>query len=142
MPMIEKLLPHRSPMVMIDSVEGTGADSARALRVFGPDDYGVHDGLVLEEVLVESLAQTVAAFMGLASVAAGRAPAAGMLVGVNDMRFHDEVPAGVQVVFEAVITRRLPPFFLADGKVTVADRVVAEGSMKFHITESDVEKMA
>lgn len=120
---------------MIDRLESRQGDSAAAVKAFSADDYGVDDDVVAPAVLVEGLAQTVAAALGEESQAAGVESGFGMLVGVSGFVFHDAVKAGDQVRFVTAVSRRLPPFYLADGRVMRGEAVVAEGSMKFYIEE-------
>ncbi len=136
---LKQLIPHRPPMVMIDELLESDGDLAKARKVFVEADYAIENSLVAEVALIEGLAQTVAAAFGSKALAEGRSPGVGMLVGVSGFVFRRRVRAGEEVIFEAAFTRRLPPFYLADGRVLVDGEVVAEGSMKFYMEEGGGE---
>lgn len=123
-------------MVMIDALVSGGEDAATAVKTFAPADYGADRGTVLEPVLIECVAQTVAAMHGAAAQAAGRPPAQGMLVGVRDFRFHQPAPVGRQLRLSVEITKRLGPFCIATGRVCLDETVLAEGELKFYIADN------
>lgn len=132
---VEAILPHRPPMALVDRVLSADDENARATKTFGPDDYGTENGFVSEPAIIECLAQTVAALQGIRAMRMGLKPGPGMLVGVNDFAISDEVRAGVPVEFSVTVTRRLPPFCLADVRAIQDGRTIAEGTMKFFLEE-------
>ena len=130
-----RVLPHRAPMVMIDSFEVESPDRARAVKTFAPGSYCAGGPVVDQGALIECIAQTVAALYGSRVASAGGPPPAGMLVGVNDFGFHGVARVGVPLEIAVEVTRRLPPFCLASGSVHQAGNLIASGGMKFHISE-------
>ena len=136
---IEKFLPHRAPMVMVDELIEFEGDSARAVKEFGRSDYEIEEGFVTQSLLIEALAQTVAAMFGREAAQKGLPPAIGMLTGVKDFRFGRKVRAEERVSLEVAVTRRLAPFAFAEGRALCGSEVVAEGSMRFYIEENPGE---
>ena len=61
---LASLLPHRAPLLWIDALVECAGSTAAATAFFGPDHFAVVDGVVPEAVLVECVAQTVAAAAG------------------------------------------------------------------------------
>jgi 3-hydroxyacyl-[acyl-carrier-protein] dehydratase len=139
---LRAILPHRPPMVMIDALLESTPEGALATKVFTGSDYAVDDNTVARSALIEGLAQTVAAAFGKEAREAGQRPLIGMLVGVTGFGFTRDVEAGEEVVFRATISRRLPPFYLAEGEVLCGGQVIAGGSMKFYIEEDDSDQAA
>jgi predicted hotdog family 3-hydroxylacyl-ACP dehydratase len=132
---IEQLLPHREPMIMIESLVEVESDSARATKTFSAGDYGVHKKHVLEPVLIECLAQTVAALQGHQARESGNAPALGMLAAVSNFTVHRPAATDAELEFAARIDRSIGPFRLVTGSVMQQGQLVAEGSLKFYIEQ-------
>ena len=63
-PDVQSLIPHRPPFVMVDQIVGISEETIIAEKTFLDDDYGTRDNFVLEGILIETAAQTVAAKQG------------------------------------------------------------------------------
>lgn len=130
-----RVLPHRFPMLMVDTLLSASETRGRALRTFRKGDYGTEGGFVIESVLIECLAQTVAAIHGLKALAQGGTPAPGMLVGIEDFAFFAPAVVDFELELEVEITRRLGPFCLADGLIRQENRNIAQGCLKFYVED-------
>ena len=129
----ESLLPHRPPMVMIDSLLECGETSGTAVKTFSADSYGADGKAVSEPVLVECLAQTVAAMQGRQARDRGTSPAGGMLVGISDFRFHRPARLNEPLTLAVGVVRQLGSMLLAVGRVSQGGSLVAEGTLKFYV---------
>ena len=129
------ILPHRPPMVMIDSLVRCDTQSAVALKTFDRDDYGVSGDHVLEPALIECLAQTVAAMYGSLARASGLSPRMGMLVGVSDFRLYEPARLGLVLELVTEVTKRLGPFCMVTGTITQGETLVARGNLKFYVED-------
>jgi predicted hotdog family 3-hydroxylacyl-ACP dehydratase len=136
---ILNLIPHRPPMVMIDSVEETGEASVRAAKTFAPGDFGTDGEQVIEPVLVECLAQAVAAIQGIEARKTGNAPAAGMLVGIDGFEIKNTAVTGIPIEITVEITRKFGPFAFAEGALAQDGKTLAHGSLKFYIEGGESE---
>jgi 3-hydroxyacyl-[acyl-carrier-protein] dehydratase len=132
---IEQLLPHRKPMVMIDELVSFDQDSAVATKCFDDDSYGVDDGVVAEPLLIEALAQTVAAFHGKHRRLQGMEPTMGMLVGVNDFEFILPAKSKYKLEISVRIDKVLGQFRIASGAIHQQGNLIAKGEMKFYIND-------
>jgi predicted hotdog family 3-hydroxylacyl-ACP dehydratase len=82
LPPIEKIVPHRGSMLLIDEVIDDDADSIRCrTRVRGDAWYADGAGDMPALLGIELMAQTVAAFIGLSRWRAGETAQAGFLLG-------------------------------------------------------------
>jgi len=124
-------------MVMIDKLVRSGTDSAAATQTFEPDSYGVSGDVVLEPTLIECLAQTVAAAYGYDAVRLGRQPAMGMLVGVSDFQIYRHAVHSRKLELTVELKKQLGPLCLMEGRVRQNGHVVAEGTLKFYIEETN-----
>jgi predicted hotdog family 3-hydroxylacyl-ACP dehydratase len=77
---IDMLVPHRSPMLLIDAVLASDDSGAWAVARLQADSAFVKDGRVSTAVGLEYLAQTAAAFFTLQSSAAEATVRQGMLI--------------------------------------------------------------
>jgi 3-hydroxyacyl-[acyl-carrier-protein] dehydratase len=130
---LEQLLPHRQPILMLDSILESSTDRLLAQKVFQPDDYGVSEGRVLAGALIEAMAQAVAAIQGLAAASRGDLPPKGMLVGVEGLTVLVPVNLGRRLGILVEITRQLPPFIIADGAIFQDGTKIAKGCLKFFV---------
>ena len=135
---IAEILPHRPPMVMIDSISEWDGESARGVKVFREDDYASSDAGLAEVILIECLAQTVAAMSGLNARQSGHPPGMGMLVGVDHFEIHAPPVPQVETQLLIKVENRLGPFLLVHGKALQKSEVIAEGNLKFYIEAADL----
>jgi predicted hotdog family 3-hydroxylacyl-ACP dehydratase len=86
-PPVASLVPHRPPMLWIDEVLEHG-DESIVCRVTLRDEHVFLDGGQAESVvIVELMAQSVAAFVGLTDRQKGDVPRPGYLVAIPEARF-------------------------------------------------------
>jgi predicted hotdog family 3-hydroxylacyl-ACP dehydratase len=131
----ETVIPHRSPMRMLDVLVDWNEESAKGEVVFGAGHLAIDNGLVREAALVECMAQTVAAMEG-AKTAAGGGPGGtqvGMLCGVSDFVVMRRPAAGERLEIGVRVQKRLGPMLLVDGQIVCDGRVVASGSLKLSV---------
>jgi 3-hydroxyacyl-[acyl-carrier-protein] dehydratase len=129
----EELLPHRPPLLMLDSIIEASNERLVAGKVFQLDDYGVSEDQVLTGALIEAMAQAVAVIQGLAATFHGDQPPKGMLVGVEDLVVLTQVKLGRSIEIHTEITRKLRPFIMADGAIFQDGTLVAKGCLKFFV---------
>ena len=131
----EKVIPHRFPMRMIDSLEEWNNESAVSTVVFSKEHMAVSEGFVTEPALVEALAQTVAAMEGMRNIDKAEpdddlAEQPGMLCGVTDFVVEKKPKAEKPLKIEVHVQKRLGSMFLVDGKITCNNELIATGSLK------------
>ncbi len=82
---LEVLLPHRSPMILIDAVESFSAAEKRAVAkvTIGENQLFLERDGVPAWVAIEYMAQTAAALVGLRDQAEGRKVRVGFLLGTR-----------------------------------------------------------
>ena len=86
-PAIETLVPHRSPMLLLDSVEEYGNRAITCGLVLREDSTFVENGSVPSFVAIEYMAQCVAAYAGLGEIGKGKPVRIGYLIGARDVEF-------------------------------------------------------
>jgi 3-hydroxymyristoyl/3-hydroxydecanoyl-(acyl carrier protein) dehydratase len=128
---IEQIIPHRYPVIMIDQYRKIDSDTAWSKKQFTPDSYGCENGWVVESILIEACAQTVAAhfgYRGLEDKTGGIQ--FGMLTSVDEFVFHEMVKDDSEIDVRIVKTDEVGPFKLIAGEIRVKDKLVANGRIK------------
>ena len=80
---VARLLPHASPMIMIDRVVSVSEDYFEAEVVVRPDSLFCDGTAVNAWVGIEYMAQAVAAYAGAEAIAAGRPVKIGFLLEIG-----------------------------------------------------------
>ncbi len=125
------LLPHQPPMRAIDTLRDWTEDRAVAITTFAARDYGVEEGLVIEPMLVELVAQTAAAHQGLQA----QSPKPGLLAAIDDFEFLSPVRQEWELSIHIEMLRKLGPFHIVAGRIFHGDDVVARGRLKLYVEE-------
>ncbi len=128
---ISELLPQEPPMRFLEELSTCSESGATARARFGADDFAVHDGYVLEAVLVECAAQTAAAAMAQRALAGGgKKPGAdGMLVAVSHFNFERRVSAGKVIEISIQEERRMGLMLLISTRITCEGEGVVTGEL-------------
>ena len=135
---IQKLIPQRPPMLMLDqllSCEGSKANGSLLVR---DDNIFLNDGMLTESGMIEAIAQTAAARTGSLIKKQGAGADARILVGVigsiKDFRLHylpkvdEEINTQIEVVHEFMNAS------IVKGSVSVQDRLACEVELKIFLT--------
>lgn len=97
------LVAHRPPMLLLEAVLETGADTVKALARVDPAGwYADADGAMPGWFGLELMAQTVAAYSGALMEAEGREPRTGYLLGTRAYQCAlPAFPAGSELLIDA-----------------------------------------
>lgn len=133
-PAVENLLPHRPPMLWIESLTRCTETEATAMASFKADDFPVADGIITETALVECVAQTVAAAKGQRAHMAGKSgtPLSGMLAAVTDFRIQAQAPIGKSLEIDIRELKRFGPMLLVSGEVRCEGQLIASGQLSLY----------
>ena len=100
---------------------------------------GCCNGTVLDSILIECLAQTVAAHHGYKSLKKNQKPAMGMLVSVDTFHFFHPVPEDASISIFIEKTDQIGPFSIMKGKIDIKGKLVASGQIKIYTPENGPE---
>ena len=133
---IEKIIPQRDPLLMIDEVEEfIPGESAIAYKYVREDEWyfkGHFPGNpIMPGVLItESLAQTGA--VAILSMEENKGKNA-LFGGIDKMKFKKMVVPGDKLRLEVKVIKRKGPIGIGEAKATVNDKVVAKGELTFAV---------
>lgn len=127
---ITDLIPQRPPMVMIDKL--IFADEKTGIGIFraGPLNPLCFEGFLSEAGIIESIAQTAAAFTGYSRISRSKAVKKGFIGSVKNLRIYSLPPADSKVISEITVENELLGFTIIKGKVVCNNKLVAECEMR------------
>ena len=128
---VESLLPHRAPMLLLDTISLEG-DLARGEKTIRADEFFVQGHfpghpVVPGVILCEILAQSACALMQIDAEGSKRP----MFTGLDQVRFRHPVVPGDCFRTEVKLTKHKGPFYWAEGQGFVKDRLCVEAKFSF-----------
>ena len=135
---IQEILPHRYPMLMLDTVEelvpGESAVAIKNVTINEEIFQGHFPGnpIMPGVLIVESLAQTGAVAILSMEENKGRNALFG---GIDKMRFKKVVVPGDVLKLEVKIIKQKGPVGVGEATATVDGKVVAKGELTFAVTK-------
>ena len=131
---IMTILPHRENMLLLDDVTAENGTAVGHYHVRGNEFFlrGHFPGnpIVPGVILCEILAQSACVLMQDA-MEAGKLP---VYTGLNNVKFRSPVKPGDTVEARCHIRRAKPPFYFAEGTVSVDGRLCVSAEFSFAIT--------
>lgn len=124
------LVPHRPPMLLVESLLARDGNRASARAVLPAAGIGATDGRLLPEYLVELVAQTAAMASGYEALALGRPASGGMLAGIDGFTFAGRAAAGSVVRIETEEQFAFGAIRLIHGEVFAGPELLASGDIK------------
>lgn len=132
---LEKMLPHRAPMLLLDEAELIAEEAVGRYTVRGDEFFlqGHFPGnpVVPGVILCEIMAQTCCVL--LQNDAQGSTTP--YFTGLNKVKFREKVLPSDTVIAKCCIDKQKPPFYFAHGTVYVKDKIAAEAEFSFAIVE-------
>lgn len=131
---IMKILPHRDDMLLLDDAENIDGNAVGHYTVRG-DEFFLNghfpkNPIVPGVILCEILAQSACVLMQDA-ISEGKLP---VYTGLNNVKFRSPVRPGDRIETRCCIKRAKPPFYFAQGTVTVDGRLCVSAEFSFAVT--------
>lgn len=134
---IKSLLPHREPMLLLDSVEHVDDEARGSYKVRGDEFFlqghfpgnPVVPGVILCEILAQS-----ACVLLQDGLEAGMTP---MYTGIDKVRFRRPVRPGEVIETRCRIKRAKHPFYFAEGSASVNGELCISGDFSFALVKGE-----
>lgn len=127
---LEGLSDHRGPMAFIDALVDVQPGCARCVATIRRDNPFLTNDRLPAWILVEYLAQSVAAFAGYLRAVEGKPRRHGLLIGCRNLRLTDAAPGvGDRLEMHVEEVVHLDDFGRFTGTARLEGRTVADGSL-------------
>ncbi len=132
----ERLIPHRAPMRLVDTLVSVNDGCAVSESVL-PRSTMMADGegKIDEVAFMELIAQGYAAFKGYMDRIDGKPPGEGFLVGVRHFEITGRAYAGDRLLTSIRTVTTFGGFAVVEGAVTRGDETIASGIIKLWLVE-------
>ena len=133
---IEKLLPHRGHMLLLDEAELSESGTAKGKYTVRGDEWflqghfpgnPVVPGVILCEMMAQSACALLAELAGK-----GATP---YFTGIDKVRFKNMVKPGDELEFSCTLSAQKGPFYFIKGKGTVGNKVCIIGEFSFAVMQ-------
>ncbi len=125
-----KLLPHRPPMLFVDSLTERFDDEARGLAIIPKNGICFDNGKIFPEFFIEVIAQTMAMANGYDSLIEERPMRDGLLVAIDRFSFLQTASPGTHVQVYIKKTMEFGAVKILHGEIFAGDTLLVEGDLK------------
>ena len=129
----KQLIPHRPPMVLIDTVTEYGPVRICARRTVREGEPFVGPDGLEDAALLEVIAQTIAAGDALYARSKNGKVLRGYLTGLTGVKIHRRAALGETIDVQADCLKRMDGMGLFDARAEVAGEPIAEGRFKLFV---------
>ena len=135
---IEKLIPQRSPIMMVDELlRVVGDECVCQLEVCADNYFLEEDGQMAEPGVIEHIAQSASAFAGYLAVANGATePPVGYIGEVKNFRLYSRPKLGDVLQTTITMGATVGGVTIINGTTVVAEETIAETQMKIFVRKS------
>jgi len=131
---IERLLPQRPPMLLLDQLLScTASEGTAEARICAGNLFRLPDDTLHEAALFELMAQAYAAVQGFQNSLAGKPASIGYLAGITRAVVHGAARVGDRLIVSVRQTALLQPFVRAEARVVRDGDLLAEGELTLFI---------
>ncbi len=127
---LHELIPHRPPMVMIDSLVKAEGDRCETVFQIKADNIFVHDNHLPEAGLIENIAQTSAAGFGYQFVSKNEPIPVGFIGSVQKLKIFNLPKVGDCLKTVVSFTHSVMNISVVEGFVYNQDSIIAQCHMK------------
>ena len=132
----ERLIPHRTPMRLVDTLVSVGDGCAVAESVLpGTAMVTDEEGKIDEVAFTELIAQSYAAYKGYMDRMDGKPPGEGFLVGVRHLEITGRAYAGDRLLTSIRTVAAFGGFAVVEGAVARGDEILASGTLKLWLVD-------
>jgi len=132
----ERLIPHRAPMRLVDTLVSVDDGCAVAESVLPRSTMMANgEGKIDEVAFMELIAQSYAAFKGYLDLRDGKPPSEGFLVGVRHLEITGTAYAGDRLLTSIRTVGAFGGFAVVEGAVTRGDETLASGTLKLWLVD-------
>ena len=132
---IKKLIPQRSPIMMVDELLEVHDDVARCSLTIREDNFFLEpDGAIAEPGVIEHIAQSASAFAGYSAIQAGATePPVGYIGEVKRFRLNRKPRKGETLVTTITMGPTVGGVTIITGETVSGEETIATTQMKIYV---------
>jgi predicted hotdog family 3-hydroxylacyl-ACP dehydratase len=132
---IKKLIPQRSPIMMVDELLEVHDDVARCSLTIREDNFFLEpDGAIAEPGVIEHIAQSASAFAGYSAIQAGATePPVGYIGEVKRFRLNRRPRKGETLVTTITMGPTVGGVTIITGETVSGEETIASTQMKIYV---------
>jgi len=130
---ITDLIPHRTPMIMIDKLIRTDEKFTLSSLRIKKDNIFCKDGFFSEPGLIENIAQTAAARAGFLSRQEEGEVRLGYIGNIKNLKIKFLPKVGTEIFTEVIQENQIMGVTIITGRITCCDEIVVECEMKIFL---------
>ena len=130
---ITDLIPHRTPMIMIDKLIRTDEKFTLSSLRIKKNNIFCNDGFFSEPGLIENIAQTAAARAGFLSRQDEGEVRLGYIGNIKNLKINFLPKAGSEIFTEVIQENQIMGVTIITGRITCCDEIAVECEMKIFL---------
>lgn len=128
--LLQELIPHRNPMLMINTLYLYMTDRIEAGLHLSENNLFIQEGLFLEAGIIENMAQTVALHTGYSFFLKNEKAPIGYLGAIKKISIEQLPKLGDQIITKAQIIHEFMGVTLVEVETFLQDRCIARAEIK------------
>ncbi len=129
------LIPQRPPIVMVDGIDHCTGDEADTTLTLTESNLFVSGGALCEAGIIEHIAQSIAAFAGFQTYAAGLPPRLGYIGEIKQAHFYARPLPGQTLRTHIRVLGEAEGVTLVHARTWVEEKEIADCKMKIFLDE-------
>ncbi len=135
-PPVLQLIPQRPPFVMIDEILEATEDSVSSRFCIPEDNPLVINRIFGSPGMIENMAQTAAAMLGLANSTTGKEPTVGVIGAVKKLEIHGHAKAGDVIQTRILAVSSFENASIVEGEVECTGTILARCQLNIFLLNS------
>jgi len=132
---IKLLIPQREPIIMIDKIIGHSNEKTSTSFIIKETNIFVEDGFFRSSGLIEHIAQSSAARMGMETINQGKKPFLGYIASIKNLAINRLPKIGENILTDIIQTNQINNIIVIRGESKIDDIVVSNCELKVFIEE-------
>ena len=132
---IKSLIPQREPIIMIDKIVSHSDKKTSTSLTIKETNIFVEGNIFQSSGLIEHIAQSSAASMGMQISEEGKKPLLGYIASIKNMMINRLPKVGETILTEIIVTNHINNIIVVQGESKVDNIVVSNCELKVFIEE-------
>tara|TARA_Y100000588_G_C13795170_1_gene728409 strand:- start:105 stop:509 length:405 start_codon:yes stop_codon:yes gene_type:complete len=132
---IKALIPQREPIIMVDKIVNHVDEKTTTSLIIKEDNIFVEDRVFQSSGLIEHIAQSSAARMGVQRIKEGSVPLLGYIASIRNMTIRRLPKVGETIFTDIIITNQINNIIVIKGESKVKNIVISSCELKVFIEE-------